>query len=142
PSEEAWEIANKYFDIAVVAFFPGQLKSVVHNFKGPIILRAFGLTTGCTYTNLIYQLSGEALVREIKALGSRFWFGAGYEHLSEIEADFIADRNCFLPVGLPDNNAKIKWSGSDSRILFVCPRINTSHYFHNIYKDFKKNFGD
>lgn len=142
PSAEAWEIANRYFDVAVVGFFPEQLKSAVRNFKGSVVLRVFGLSTGYSYSQLIYQFAGERLVREIKALGRRFWFGAGYEHLHQIESHFLASRNCFLPVGLATNDTSAEWTGNRARILFVCPRIGSSPYFEKVYKEFLCHFGD
>jgi thiol-disulfide isomerase/thioredoxin len=38
PSDEAWEIANRYFDIAVVGFFPQPILSVARKFKGQVVL--------------------------------------------------------------------------------------------------------
>lgn len=142
PSVEAWEIANRYFDVAIVGFFPEQLKSTVRNFKGAVILRAFGHASGHAYSKLLYQVGGERLVRDIRSLGRRFWFGAGYEHLHEVESNFLARRNCFLPVDLSTNDTSTAWTGSNSRILFICPRIGSSPYFENIYNNFKQNFGD
>lgn len=142
PSMQAWEIANRYFDVAIFGFFPEQLKSVVHHFKGALILRAFGLTNGLSYSKLIYQLGGECLVKDIKALGRRFWFGAGYQHLYQIESPYLNGRNCFLPVGLEMRDTSANWTGASQRILFVCPRIGSSPYFGGIYRDFLRTFGE
>lgn len=140
PSEEAWEIANRYFDVAIIGFFPAQIRAAVRNFKGAIVLRVFGLSKGSSYSQLLYQAAGEGVVRDIKALGSRFWFGAGYSHLSECEPHYLADRNCFLPVGLKGNDSSSLWEGKLRKILFVCPRIGSSPYFHRIYCDFVETF--
>lgn len=142
PSPEAWDIANRYFDVAIVGFFPEQLKSAVRNFKGSVVLRVFGLSVGYSYSQLIYKYAGERLVREIKGLGHRFWFGAGYEHLHQEESPFLALRNCFLPVGLATHDTSAEWTGSCAKILFVCPRIGSSPYFEKVYKDFLHHFGD
>ncbi|WP_260869598.1 glycosytransferase [Stutzerimonas stutzeri] len=142
PSAEAWEIANRYFAVAVVGFFPEQLKSAVRNFKGAVILRVFGLSAGNSYSQLIYRFAGERLVRDVKELGRRFWFGAGYDHLHQIESHFLSSRNCFLPVGLSVNDTSAEWSGCNGRVFFVCPRIGSSPYFEKVYKDFLLNFGE
>lgn len=142
PSPDAWDVANRCFDVAVVGFFPEQLSSAVRNFKGAIILRVLGLSAGYTYSQLIYRFGGERLVREIKSLGRRFWFGAGYEHLHQLESHFLSNRNCFLPVGLATTDTSAEWTGVNPRILFVCPRIGSSPYFEKVYKDFRANFAD
>ncbi|MCG9098027.1 hypothetical protein [Laribacter hongkongensis] len=142
PSTQAWEIANRYFDVAVIGFFPDQIKSVIRHFKGAIVLRVFGLSAGYSYSQLIYQFGGERLVRDIKALGRRFWFGAGYRHLHQVEFRYLSDRNCFLPVGLATRASAEDWTGASQRVLFVCPRIGSSPYFEKVYKDFLKAFGD
>ncbi|WP_256658549.1 glycosyltransferase [Pseudomonas sp. WPR_5_2] len=142
PSEEAWRIANLYFDVAIIGFFPLQINSAVRHFQGAIILRVFGLSKGYSYSQLLYEEAGEALVRNIKSIGSRFWFGAGYEHLKDSEQNFLASRDCFLPVGLKGDAAPELWEGGLEKILFVCPRIGSSPYFETIYKDFVRDFSD
>jgi glycosyltransferase involved in cell wall biosynthesis len=140
PSEQAWHIANQYFDIAVMAFFPTQIASVISHFKGAIVLRAFGLAKGTSYTQLLYQEIGVHGVEKIKKLKQRFWFGMGYEHLHTCEGALLQQRKIFLPVGLANTQINDQWIGDNKRILFICPRINTSPYFHNIYQHFIKDF--
>jgi glycosyltransferase involved in cell wall biosynthesis len=142
PSLEAWEIANSYFDVAIIGFFPKQMKSTIRRFKGAVVLRVFGLSKGYSYSELIYKVADERLVRDIKALGRRFWFGAGYEHLHQVESRYLANRNCFLPVGLSTVDTSSEWTGKEPRVLFVCPRIASSPYFEGIYQNFVTDFGD
>lgn len=142
PSEEAWRIANLHFDVAIIGFFPLQIHSAVRHFNGAIILRVFGLSKGYSYSQLFYEEAGEALVRNVKSIGSRFWFGAGYAHLKDSEQNFLASRDCFLPVGLKGDATPELWEGGLRKILFVCPRIGTSPYFETIYKDFVRDFSD
>lgn len=142
PSEEAWRIANLYFDVAIIGFFPLQINSAVRHFNGAIILRVFGLSKGYSYSQLLYEEAGEALVRNIKSIGSRFWFGAGYEHLKDSEQNFLSSRDCFLPIGLKGDATPELWEGGLRKILFVCPRIGSSPYFETIYKDFVRDFSD
>jgi glycosyltransferase involved in cell wall biosynthesis len=142
PSLEAWEIANHYFDIAVIGFFPDQIKATIAYFKGSIVMRAFGLAKGFSYTRLLYDEIGVHGVEQIQRIKSRFWFGAGYDHLYECEGKLLQERHCYLPVGLKSVDIQDKWTGEDKRILFVCPRINTSPYFKNIYQQFISDFDE
>lgn len=142
PSDEAWKIANDYFDVAIIGFFPGQIDAATRSFNGAVILRVFGLSKGYSYSQLLYEEVGHHIVRRIKSLGTRFWFGAGYDHLKDCEQNFLASRNCFLPVGLKGEVDVDSWEGKLSKILFVCPRIGTSPYFEGIYKSFVKDFRD
>lgn len=140
PSEQAWSIVNKHFDIAIIGFFPEQMKSTILNFNGAIVLRVFGLAKGFSYSSLIYSILGPVWVDKIKALGKRFWFGSGYEHLQDEEEHFLKNRNCTLPVGLNGDIDESLWEGGTKKILFVCPRIGSSPYFNNIYKTFCSDF--
>lgn len=140
PSDDAWEIVNKYFDVAIIGFFPEQIKSAVVNFKGAVVLRVFGLSKGFSYSDLIYSELGPQWIDRIKKMGKRFWFGAGYEHLSDCEHEFMQAVDCFLPVGLDGEDEAHLWQGNEKKILFVCPRIGSSPYFENIYKQFTKDF--
>ncbi|MGY2285483.1 glycosyltransferase [Pseudomonas gingeri] len=142
PSDEAWDIVNRHFDIAIIGFFPRQIESTLYRFSGTVILRVFGLSAGYSYSRLLYKEAGEAVVRKIKSMGTRFWFGVGYEHLSDNECHFLADRTCFLPVGLKDTDRVGGWQGMLSKILFVCPRIGSSPYFENIYRTFLRDFAE
>lgn len=142
PSDDAWEIANRYFDVVFIGFFPEQIDAVVRRFQGVVVLRVFGLSRGYSYSRLLYEVCGEATVRRIQQLGSRFWFGAGYEHLKNVEEAFLADRDCYLPVGLAGKEAMASWQGEVKKILFVCPRIATSAYFESVYKSFIKDFAE
>lgn len=140
PSQAAWDIANRHFQIVVAGFFPRQITSVARCFKGSVVLRVFGLASGYSYTKLITEIMGPHALERLRALGDRFWFGASYEHLAEIEGPFLKSRLCFLPLGLSGMNLVDNWTGQNKKILFVCPRIGTSPYFKAIYDKFRKDF--
>lgn len=140
PESAAWEIANKNFDVVFVGFFPRQVLSANRNFKGAIILRAFGLGGEETYSKLIRQIGGASLQSAISRAGMRFWFGMGYDHLADCEESFIADRAVFMPVGLKSVTVSDKWKGDDRLVFFVCPRIGSSPYFNRVYENFKSAF--
>jgi glycosyltransferase involved in cell wall biosynthesis len=136
----AWEIANRYFKVAVCANFPDQLDKITRHFRGGIILRCFGLPAEHTYSNILYERLGLAGVDRIRGLGDRFWFGQAYPHLHEIEHEFLRRRRCHLPLGLLDGTIKDEWQGTDPRILFVCPRIGTSPYYEGVFRSFLRDF--
>ncbi|EOV3351222.1 glycosyltransferase [Vibrio cholerae] len=140
PSKNAWDIVNKYFDYAIIGFFPKQIKSTIKNFNGAVILRVFGLSKGYNYSSLLRSECGDNVVSTIKSMGKRFWFGCGYEHISNVEMPYLAKRSCYLPVGLKGKYQPDNWTGKRKTILFVCPRIGTSPYFKSIYESFVRDF--
>lgn len=140
PESEAWDIANKNFDVVFIGFFPRQVVSACRNFKGAVVLRAFGLGGEETYSKLIRHIGGAHMQSAIYSTGKRFWFGMGYDHLADCEESFIADRAVFMPVGLKSVTVSDKWKGDDRFVFFVCPRIGSSPYFNHVYKKFKSAF--
>lgn len=140
PELAAWDIANRYFDIVFVAFFPKQVLSACNHFKGAIVVRAFGLGGAETYSRLVRQIGGEAMQSAITRAAKRFWFGMGYDHLADREDSFIADRAVFMPVGLKNITVTDQWKGDDRLVFFVCPRIGSSRYFKRVYENFKSAF--
>lgn len=142
PSDEAWRIVNRYFDIAIIGCFPKQITALATNFNGVIVMRAFGLGVGLTYTSIFEHEIGFQGMEKVQALGTRFWFATAYEHLHEIEAEWLQKRACYLPIGLNSVNVKIDWEGTLKSIFFVCPRINVSDYYKNIYLQFIQDFSE
>ncbi|MGQ9557379.1 MAG: glycosyltransferase [Desulfurispora sp.] len=141
PSAKAWEIANNYFDIVIIGFFPQQIKATIRNFRGVIILRAFGLAAGFSYTQLLKKWFSTGEFLRLQKIYNRFWFGADYEHLRDNETGILFERFCFLPVGLQQAEvSRAKWTGEQRKIFFVCPRIGTSPYYRAVYDSFKRNF--
>lgn len=134
------DLMNEYFDVVFFGFFPEQLKMLVDGFEGVLVMQPFGLATNVTYTKVIEQTLGISFLQKLEKLGDRFFFGQAYENLAEIEYRYFRNRAVYLPLGLKDAYVNDKWVGGDNRILFVCPRINTSSYFRNIYRTFQENF--
>lgn len=136
---DAWEIANRYFQVLFIGFFPAQIEQAVRHFKGTIICRVFGLSKGFSYTQLLLEELGPAIFHRIRNIGKRFFWGIAYEHLTEPENEFFKERAVFLPIGLPpDINTHGGWVGLDEKVLFVCPRIASSPYYHDVYERFKQ----
>lgn len=141
PGREAWEIANKHFDIAFfillkTAFF----RSMTRHFGGAKIWRAYGLPDVSYGDSLTWWSRREGLLATPQALDSRFWFGQAYAHLEDREPHYLQKRALFLPAGLPDARLDDKWSGTDKRIFFICPDLGFSTYYQKVYSEFEKTF--
>lgn len=141
PGREAWEIANKHFDIAFfillkTAFF----RSMTRHFGGAKIWRAYGLPEESYSDSLTWRSHREGLLASPQALDSRFWFGQAYAHLENRESPYLQKRALFFPAGLPDARLDDKWSGTDKRIFFICPDLGFSTYYQKVYSEFEKTF--
>lgn len=141
-SEEVKILMNKYFDIVFFVAIRDQIKMVVNSFKGCLVFRTFGLAGGSNYTQNIILSCGYSTMLKIEEAGERFFFGYGYESMPEVESRFMKTHGLYLPLGLKNAEFNNSWVGGDKRILFVCPRINTSPYFHDVYEKFKKDFSE
>ncbi|MGK9084198.1 hypothetical protein KXR64_02985 [Brucella intermedia] len=139
---EIGEVASKYFDIAFFGFFPDQLAGLVRHFRNTIIMRPFGLSAGDCYTNITAATLGPSFMHELEERRKDFWFGQAYDHLANVESGIFRDRAITLPLGIDDAVIRNEWTGTDSKVLFVCPRIGSSPYFNRIYKNFLKDFGE
>lgn len=140
--DEAMEVMNRYFSMAIFGIFIEPLKSLVLHYKGILIFHPFGLEDGMSYSKLIELNTGIWLLKKMEELGDRFWFGQSYENLMEIECDFFKRRTINLPIGMLDTEIVDKWHGGAKKVLFICPRIRISPYYEQIYKQFKIDFKD
>ena len=142
PSAEAWEIANRHFDVLFFCIHhPGCLAEYARHFTGAVCLRAFGVEESSSYSRVIAGFLEDG--REaIDRLGARFWLAEAYAHLHEREEPWLAARRVSLPLGLADAGIRDGWTGSDPRVLFVCPDIGVNDYYDAIYDDFRSHFGD
>lgn len=143
PAEIVRDI-NRYFSTIFVIPYGKQISEAVKKFEGQVMLRAFGLDNSQTYHNVLQILYGERILDAIAALGKRFWFAGGYDQLVEVEPPLLSERELFLPLGVPDNFWKTAntYSGTEKRILFVCPNCVTNSYYAEVYRNFKEHFGD
>jgi glycosyltransferase involved in cell wall biosynthesis len=146
-ADDVVRIANEHFDAAFAIPHLELFAQVVENFRGAIGLRAFGVESNRTYHDALRVLYGEELLRRIDRIADvekRLWFAPGYDHLHEIEPGVLNRCSVYLPIGMPSAafaHANT-WSGSDERILFVCPDIVKSPYYEGIYRAFKASFGN
>lgn len=135
------ETVNRYFDIAIFGTVVQQVKWLTRSFRGILLFQVFGLEERMSYTKIFVD-EGVALFNKIRSCGNRFFFCASYENLTEIECDFFKQRNVYLPIALKVDNMEKSWVGGDKRFLFISPKILTNSYYHEVYKNFKKEFGD
>jgi hypothetical protein len=145
-NEAAWEIANKYFDLAF--FFLFNLRGVerlCRKFNGQLLWRTYGLASEFTYSDMLdrepYYLATRTALRRS---GQRIWFAEAYDHLHEVENEWIRHRAIYLPLGLAgaSKESSVHWTGGDKRVLFVCPDIGFNTAYAEIYDNFKREFQD
>lgn len=144
PDRRAWEIANKYFDMAFfILFDPKGVETMCRRFNGELLWRTYGLAGENTYSSV---LESHPQYRRAKAafrrVGARFWFAEGYPNLHEVESSWIQRQTVYLPLGMADASkaAQNEWVGGDKRMLFVCPDIGFNPAYAEIYHEFKKQF--
>jgi glycosyltransferase involved in cell wall biosynthesis len=141
PGTEAWAIANRHFDFLFFAIYRAEnVGNVATSFRGAIVLRAYGRET--SYTSILAWSGGHWNESLVRSLGERFWFGHAYRNLPEIESSLLSSRAVFLPVGLHDADSRDEWTGDIRKILFICPDIGCSPYYHRVYTDFRRDFRD
>lgn len=143
PTPTIRRIINEQFGSAIVAYMFPMLDNMISQYKGRILLRAFGLTSDWNYYDYARSVSSPGFRRRISRVGERFWFAQAYPNLKEIEPEFLQKRTLSLPLGLPERIAKKSdtWVGGDKRLLFVCPDIRTYPDSAAVYEGFKKHFG-
>ena len=143
PSRQAWDIANRHFDVLFFIFYkPEILTSIANNFKGAALWRTYGVAQGVTYDSILKLISPDEGTYKAKSMGRRLWFAEAYPHLHEVEPEYLARRRLYLPLGLIDTRVNDRWSGTDRKIFFVCPNIATNPYYAEVYSEFRKSFGD
>ena len=143
--QEVANIINRYFSAAIFAFFPFLFEQLVDVFMGKLFFRCFGLAGGATYSRLSHaEYFSSDFPERILSVKERFFFAQSYPFLSEVEEGIMRERALTLPLGFPDSfwKAQDSWKGGNSKLLFVCPRINSSPYYKNIYTNFKNCFSD
>ena len=139
PGTEAWQIANKHFDVAFFILLRTELfKSMSRHFEGAKIWRTYGTNT--SYSAILDWVTRREAPIWSSGASKNLWFGHAYAHLAAEEPDFIAKKAVFLPLGLIDASVRDEWKGGDRRIFFVCPDLAFNDYYQKIYQSFKTTF--
>ncbi len=141
PSREAWEIANRHFDILFFIVLDGNiLKSISKHFRGLVLWRVFGLDRSMTYTKVLDYFIGSSGKTIVESIGNRFYFAQAYDHLHLIEDDFLSKKQIYIPLGMHNCQMNDCWHGVNKKIFFVCPDLGFNTYYQNIYNQFIKDF--
>ncbi|MGO9361637.1 MAG: glycosytransferase [Xanthobacteraceae bacterium] len=143
PPADVWSIANRHFDIAFfILHHVDLLSSLAKHFSGAAIWRAYGIVGSTSYSrNLQFAWNGSAW-KDIRKLGSRFWFGEAYDQLGDIERRDLRSRRVHLPLGLAPEGPPPVWTGTTKKLFFVCPEIRTNPYYAAIYQEFRTEFSE
>ncbi len=141
PNREAWKIANRHFDVIFcILLYPENFQSILQNFQGAILWRAYGLEAERQYASILQLVFlGK---KSVKSLTNRFWFAHAYDHLALNEPDHLQNCSTYLPLGMHNCAVQDRWEGNDSRIFFVCPQFATNSYYKQIYDRFTQDFID
>ena len=140
--ERQIELLNRHFDIAIIAFFPVIVDQFARFFRGKLLLRPFGLAKFHTYMDVCRDYLPSDFFSVLERVRERFYFAQAFPMLSQVEHGVFLHRAITLPLGLPVVVEPGSWTGDEAKVLFVCPRVNTSPYYRAIYDNFKETFGD
>jgi glycosyltransferase involved in cell wall biosynthesis len=142
PSSLAWELANRYFEILFFILTPAgkAFKNIVDNFKGSVILRAYGESGLISYSKQLKEFEIHSSKNLIESLGNRFWFAQAYPHLYNSESDYLARRSISLPLPFPEKVMGNEWKGTSKKVLFFCPDIVIDEYSGQAYLNFISDF--
>ncbi|MDN5449578.1 MAG: hypothetical protein L0G06_01640 [Enterobacterales bacterium] len=140
PSREAWDIANRHFDVAFLGNHALQLLPALKGFGGAIVLRGSGFVDRHSYSAALLRDLGEDGVYRVRAIGNRFWLGGAYEYQVNVENSYFSRRFCHLPVGYTLKPCVSYPDRHLDKILFVCPDINVSGAALAAYQKFSTDF--
>lgn len=153
------DIVNRYFDIIIIPNIYPLALNVAKNFKGKILLRAFGYENNINYEQLTRSTKAikgwkkvfkpkdiihyNEMTKALYKIKDRFVLGCAYKEIITNESPFFQKHSVYLPLGCGKSIWKYEntWIGTKQKIMFVCPSIETN-YYGDIYKKFKINFGD
>ncbi|UEM18196.1 glycosyltransferase (plasmid) [Bradyrhizobium barranii subsp. barranii] len=139
PGTEAWQLANKHFDVAFFILLKTDLlKSMSRHFEGAKIWRAYGSNN--SYGDIIDWFARRDGPIWSSVVSKNLWFGQAYAHLAAKEPRFIARKAIFFPAGLADAFVRDEWNGHDKRLLFICPHLAFDGYYRHVYRCFKETF--
>lgn len=144
PSLLAWEVANLHFEMLFFVLTPSgkAFENISHNFKGSVILRAYGESGLISYSKRLKEFEIHSSKNLIESLGRRFWFAQAYPHLHQSESDYLARRAISLPLIFPEKSVDYTWQGTGKKILLFCPDIVTDESSAQAYLNFTADFSN
>ncbi|MDX6572859.1 MAG: hypothetical protein QOC86_2015, partial [Gaiellales bacterium] len=139
-------IIDEHFDTlaTTMSHYTMPLSEAARKFKGTVVARVFGREHPERYSEWPKSTRRPGVLSELAAIGERFVFGQSYENLAEIEDEPLRSRAHTITVPLPPAlYARAgSWRGDGSHALFLCPAINDTGYYANVYRGIKRVFGD
>ena len=139
--ERQIDLLNRHFDAAIIGFFPVMLDQFVRFYRGKVLLRSFGLAGTGSYMDRCRDHLPADFFSVLEECAKRFFFAQAFPTLSSIEHGIFLNRAITLPFGIAEIVKPDSWSGKVPKLLFICPRINTSPYYKGVYDAFKRDFG-
>jgi hypothetical protein len=140
------DIANDRFHAIVASWssYIHPLSESARKFRGKVIARVFGREHPVTYTSVLQYTVRPNLLAEIEKIGDRFYFGQSYDNIAGQEDIRLARHAHTITVPIADwmFSYKDKWTGGESRAIFLAPASNDGGYYQVIYERIKSNFGD
>ncbi|MCK8489216.1 hypothetical protein M0651_18750 [Paenibacillus sp. MBLB2552] len=139
-------IINKYFSTAITYTDTSFsiLRKLIHNFKGNIFFRAFGVGASRfkNYSELIDCYFTNSDKYKLQQIRGRFWFSQCYPNLADVEENIYKENAVYMPLGLPKEFYEVenKWTGEWNKLLFFCTRINYVPEAKKIYDQFIEDF--
>ena len=139
------EIIDEHFDVIVtsVSVYNTPLAEAISKFRGTIAARVFGRDKPFTYSDYLAEPGWAGIMENIVAADERFVFCQAFDNLVTAEDPRLKVRAHTVIASLPDWMwaHRGRWTGEHSHALFLCPDIMTTHYYGDIYREFKAELG-
>ena len=140
PGHEAWEIANRYFDVLFFMLHHTEIvRSIAKNYRGAALWRGYGMLGEMTYSKVLQGMRHDGET-QLRTLGKRFFFAQAYAHLHLAEGELLRRRHLYLPLGLDDCTVNDQWTGNEKQVFFICPDIGFNPYYRAVYRQFSADF--
>ena len=137
------EILNAYFAAIISSAWPVANFQIMRAYKGRILTRVFGREDPLRYCSYLGEEDPDQFWRWVCEYRHRYRLAACYDEIAIHEPPLLRQTALTLPVGIPEYTWRQEgtWTGTDPRVLFVCPYIKSSaSYYGVIYKQFKAAF--
>ena len=137
-------LINRYFDAVFVLPYGTSFREIIRKFEGEIFLRTYGMESSKRYENVLIDLYGATIMREVMSKKEKIWFAQAYAEVAENEPPVLAERALTLPLGMPNRYWDLQRThrGTSKKVMFVCPQIATNPFYKILYEEFKSFIGD
>ena len=144
-TEDIIRILNDYFDFVYVALnsYCVPLNQSLLHFNKLIIGRAFGRESPYSY-NDFFEMDPDLHLKTLIKSNSNFMFMPIYKSIEKIEPRYIKKKSYSIGLSIPNDWYLYKdtWKNLETdQVIFLCPSINESEYYSELYQKFLKYFG-